>query len=111
TGAIVIDIAIDINGNMYGHEIGLDNLISINKNTGAATIIGPTGQAANFARGRDLDYATGELYATIYTGGGTGVYARMNLATGAAVVLTSTTSWNSEMEMAINSPVPEPASL
>lgn len=111
SGAIVIDIAIDRNGNMYGNEIGGDTLISINKNSGAASIIGPTGQATNFAQGMDFDYETNELYAALYTGGGTGKYCRMNLATGAAVVLADTTGWNAEMEMAINSPVPEPATL
>lgn len=110
-GAILIDIAVDLNGNMYGHEIASDSLVSINKNTGVATTIGPTGQAANFAQGMDFDYDTNELFATVYTGGGTGVYAKFNLTTGLAQVITSTTPWNSEMEMAVNAPVPEPASL
>ncbi|TWT46289.1 hypothetical protein RAS1_27420 [Phycisphaerae bacterium RAS1] len=110
-GAIVIDIAIDLAGNMYGHEIGGDNLISINKNTGLAAIIGPTGHLANFAQGMDFDYDTNELYATVYTGGGTGKYVRFNLATGQGVVIGDTTPWNSEMEMAINAPVPEPMTL
>jgi len=108
---LIIDIAIDINGQMYGHDIGADTLLSINKNTGTTTTIGPTGQLANFAQGMDFDYSDGNLYATIYTGGGTGVYASFNLTTGAANVITSTTPWNSEMEMAVNSPVPEPATL
>lgn len=112
TGApLIIDIAIDRNGQMYGHDIAGDTLLSINKLTGATTVIGPTGQAANFAQGMDFDYDNDTLYATIYTGGGTGVYASFNLTTGAAQVITSTTPWNSEMEMAINSPIPEPASL
>jgi PEP-CTERM motif len=111
TTPLIIDIAISLSGQMYGHDIFSDSLVLIDKNTGLSSIIGPTGQAANFAQGMDFDYDTDELYATIYTGGGTGVYARMNLATGAAVVLTSTTTWNAEMEMAVNAPVPEPASL
>jgi hypothetical protein len=110
-GAINIDIAIDRNGQMYGHDIALDQLLRIDKTTGAATIIGNTGQAANFAQGMDFDWDTNTLYATIYTGGGTGVFASMNLTTGAANVITSTTSWNAEMEMAVKSPIPEPSAI
>ena len=109
--AINIDIAIDRNGQMYGHDIDADTLLRIDKVTGAATVIGPTGQAANFAQGMDFDWDTNTLYATIYTGGGTGVFAQMNLTTGAAQTIVSTTSWNAEMEMAVKAGIPEPSSL
>lgn len=109
--AINIDIAIDRNGQMYGHDIGTDTLLRIDKATGAAVVIGPTGQLANFAQGMDFDWDTNTLYATLYTGGGTGVFASMNLATGAANVITSTTTWNAEMEMAVKAAIPEPGSL
>jgi hypothetical protein len=109
--AINIDISIDSTGQMYGHDIALDNLLRIDKATGAAIIIGPTGQASNFAQGMDFDWETNILYATIYTGGGTGVFAQMNLTTGAAQTITSTTPWNAEMEMAIKFGIPEPSSL
>lgn len=111
TGLLNIDIAIDRNGQMYGHDIGADNLLLIDKTTGAATVIGPTGHAANFAQGMDFDYETNTLYATIYTGGGTGVFASFNLTTGAGTTILSTTSWNAEMEMAVASPIPEPTSF
>jgi hypothetical protein len=110
-GMLNIDIAISATGQMYGHDIAADNLLLINKATGAATVICPTGQASNFAQGMDFDWETNTLYATIYTGGGTGVFASMNLATGAAQTIVSTTSWNAEMEMAVKAAVPEPASL
>ncbi|HMQ14737.1 MAG TPA: hypothetical protein PKC49_02075 [Phycisphaerae bacterium] len=105
-GGIIIDIAISLEGQMYGHEIAADQLVKINKNDGVAQVLGSTGQLANFAQGMDFDYDTNELYATVYTGGGTGVYAKFNLNTGLAEVIASTTAWNAEMEMAINSPVP-----
>ncbi len=111
TGLLNIDIAIDSNGNMFGHDIGADNLLSIDKTTGAATIIGPTGFAANFAQGMDFDFATDTLYATVYTGGGTGAYVSFDLTTGAGTTIASTTPWNAEMEMAIASAIPEPTSM
>ena len=106
-GAIVIDIAISNTGQMFGIDIGSDTLVSIDKVTGASTTIGLLGFNANFAQGMDFDLATNTLYATIYTGGGTGVFASINLTTGAATQLFSTTALNAEMEMAIR-PVPEP---
>lgn len=105
-GALIIDIAIDLAGNMYGHDIASDSLVSINKATGAASIIGATGFAANFAQGMDFDYDTGELFATVYTGSGNGRFVRFDLATGAGNVIADTSPWNSEMEMAINAAVP-----
>jgi hypothetical protein len=106
TTPLFIDIAIDVNGNMFAHDIGGDTLHSVNKATGATTLIGPTTLLANFAQGMDFDWATNTLYAAIYTGGGVGNYVSINTATGAATVIFVTTPWNAEMEMAIQSPAP-----
>jgi hypothetical protein len=111
TSELYIDIAIGPTGQMYAHDILTDSLYSINKLTGASTLVGLTGHLANFAQGMDFDFADGNLYGTVYTGGGTGKFVRFDLTTGAGIVLADTTPWNSEMEMAINSPIPEPASL
>ncbi len=108
---LMIDIAIDANGNMYGHDIGTDSLYSIDKNTAQTTLIGAHGLAANFAQGMDFDYDTNTLYAAIYTGGGTGKYVSWNLNDGSVNQLIDTLQFNVEMEMAINSPIPEPASM
>jgi len=97
----MIDISIDSAGNCYGHDLGDDMLYSIDLTTGVGTPIGPTGQAANFAQGMDFDPCDDTLYATIYTGGGTGVFASFDLSTGAANVIQSTTSLNAEMEMVV----------
>jgi len=109
--AINIDIAIDRNGQMFGHDITADQVFKIDKSTGAVTSLGSgtTGFNANFAQGMDFDWDTNTLYATLYTGGGTGVFASINTTTGVATQIVSTTSWNAEMEMAVKSPVPEPA--
>ncbi len=99
-----IDIAIDNAGNMFGHDLASDALYSINKTTGAAALIGPTGLLANFAQGMDVDPASNVLYATLYTGGGVGNFVSINTTTGAATVVVSTQPWTAigpEMEMAI----------
>jgi hypothetical protein len=108
---LFVDLAIDRNGNMFANDIATDHLFGVNKATGAVNDIGATGQATNFAQGMDFDWDTNTLYATLYTGGGTGVYASINTATGAATTLVSTTPWNAEMEMAVKAAIPEPASL
>ncbi len=112
TGTI-IDIAIDINGNMYGHDITNDSLVSIDKNTGLGTQIGGHGLAANFAQGMDFDYSTNTLYAAIYTGGGTGQFVSWDLTDGSVTALAGMPSFGfdsngAEMEIAIRS-IPAPA--
>jgi hypothetical protein len=111
TAAINIDISIDRNGQMYGHDIAGDKIFQIDKSNGNVTFLGSgtTGFNANFAQGMDFDWDTNTLYATLYTGGGTGVYASIDLTTGAATQLVSTTSWNAEMEMSVKAAIPEPA--
>lgn len=108
---LFIDIAIGPTGQMYAHDIAADALYSVDKMTGAVAMIGVTGHLANYAQGMDFDYADGNLYGAVYTGGGTGKFVRFDLTTGAGVVVADTTPWNVELEMAINSPIPEPASL
>ena len=106
-----IDLAIDSQGNAYGMDIAVDELISINLATGAGTLVGPTGINTNFAQGMDFDYSTDTLYATMYTGGGTGVFASISTATGLATVLDVTDSLNAEMEMVVAVPIPAPGAL
>ncbi len=110
---ILIDFAIDANGNFYGHDIGQDGLVSIDLNTGAATLIGLHGLAANFAQGMDFDWDSNTLYATIYTGGGTGQFVSWNTTDGSVttIVNTGTEGWNMELEMAVACPIPAPGVL
>jgi hypothetical protein len=107
----MIDLAIDSQGNAYGHDIGDDMLYSINLGTGAGTPIGSTGLNANYAQGMDFDYLDDTLYATVYTGGGTGVFAWFDLNTGAANIIQDTTPLNVEMEMVVATGISGPASL
>ncbi len=97
--ALMIDIAINNAGQMYGHDIATDSIYSINTSTGVATLIGPTGVAANFAQAMDFDKSTGVLYAWLYTGGGVNQFASINLATGAATSVA--TPINKEYEGAL----------
>jgi hypothetical protein len=103
---IIIDISIDSQGNLYGNSITTDSLYSIDTTTGAGTLLGATGQATNFAQGMDFDWATDTLYATLYTGGGTGVFATLNLTTGLATTVQVTTPLNGEMEMSVQTAAP-----
>lgn len=64
-----IAIAINSEGEMYGYDIVNDSLISINKITGAGTIIGSLGFDANFAQGMDFDYETDILYLAAFNNG------------------------------------------
>jgi len=104
TDTFIIDIAIDSEGNAFGHNISDDLLYEIDLTTGFGVPIGSTGQAANFAQGMDFDPATDTLYATVYTGGGTGVFGRFNLGTGNLEVIQDTTPTNGEFEMVVLPP-------
>jgi hypothetical protein len=63
-----IDIAVDAAGQMYGHDIQSDVLLTINKVTGATSVIGSTGFNANYAQGMDFDEENNILYLAAYNG-------------------------------------------
>ncbi len=110
SAGLMIDIAIDSQGNMYGMDIVDDSLYSIDKTTGNATVIGPHGLLANFAQGMDFDWSDDTLYGAIYTGSGTGQWCSYNLNDGSVNQLFNTQVWGNggfgvEMEVAIRSAV------
>ncbi len=84
---VMIDIAMNMDGQMYGHDIATDSIYSIDPATGQATLIGPTGYAANYAQGMDFDNDDGTLYIFLYIGSGANVYGTVNLTTGAVTPL------------------------
>lgn len=107
---IIIDVAMDSGGNMVAHDITTDAFHFVNTSTGALTLIGPHGLAANFAQGMDFDWSNNTLYAAVYTGGGTLTYGSVNLTTGAVTSIPGIVS--GEYEMAVRSGiVPEPATI
>jgi hypothetical protein len=84
---LLIDIAINSSGQMYGHDIASDSIYSISTTDGSSTLIGPTGVNANFAQGIEFDKTTGVLYAWLYEGAGVNRFATINLATGTATTV------------------------
>ena len=90
TSGIMIDLAVNASGQMYGHDIFTDSIYTINTTTGAATLVGATGLLANFAQGMDFDNEDGTLYIFLYQGSGANVYGTVNLATGTVTALATT---------------------
>ncbi len=80
--SLIIFIAINCEGELYGVEILNDVLVKINTSTAAGTVIGPTNYPANFAQGGDFDSQTGILYWAAYAGGGNGSLRTIDLLTG-----------------------------
>lgn len=82
--ALLVNLAISPDGLMYSIDIADDVLVAIDKNTGAASVIGPTGINANFAQGMDFDPTTGVLYWAGYQGGGVSSVYTVDLTSGTA---------------------------
>ena len=113
-GELMIDIAVDNNGVIYGHGITSDALFTIDANTAELNLVGTHGLAANFAQGMGFDRTTNELYATIYTGGGSGQFVHWNTTDGSVDAIFDTSVWGTagaEMTMAIQSALPAPGAM
>lgn len=83
-----IDIDVDNSGQMYGYDIITDEFYSVNKGTGAVTVIGPIGFDANFAQGMDFDPATNVCYLGAYNNGvGQGELRTVDLDTGGSTLV------------------------
>ena len=63
---VIIDIAINADGEMYGVDISSDNLMQIDPATGAGTVIGSIGFDADYAQGMDFEEVSGVLYLAAY---------------------------------------------
>lgn len=63
---LIISLACDGNGNLYGFNIITDNIVAINKATAAMTIIGPAGFDGNYAQSMAWDPATDVIYMAAY---------------------------------------------
>jgi len=85
TSEIIIGLASDSAGNLYGISLDTDSLFSINTTTGAGTVVGPLGVDINYAQSISFDRTNNILYGTLYSGSG-GVYT-INTATGAATLM------------------------
>ncbi len=97
---LIIDISIDCDGAIYGHDVASDSIYTIDPATGLATLVGATGVDSSFAQGMDFDNDTGILYAWTYQGGGANIFGTIDLATGALTAL-ATDNPTGEFEGAI----------
>ncbi|HZK07448.1 MAG TPA: choice-of-anchor J domain-containing protein [Bacteroidales bacterium] len=59
---LIISLACDGNGDLYGFNVSIDNLVAINKVNGASTAIGPVGFDGNYAQSMAWDPASGNIY-------------------------------------------------
>lgn len=80
---VFIDIAMNCEGQLYGHNITDDSLYQIDPTNAEVTLVGGHGLPANFAQGMDFDNTDGQLYAWIYTGAGNNNYGTLDLDSGA----------------------------
>ncbi len=67
---VLIDIAIDGTGQMYGFDIATDNAYKIDKATGGSSIIGSIGFDADCSQGMAWDPATDIIYISAYNASG-----------------------------------------
>jgi hypothetical protein len=63
---VIVDIAINANGQMYGVDLSTDNLVQIDPATGAGTVVGSIGFDADYAQGMDFEDVSGVLYLAAY---------------------------------------------
>lgn len=80
----VVDIAMDCEGLLIGHDVSLDQMLEIDPLNGAPTLIGSTGLDASFSQGMDFDNSDGTLYAWIHQGNGQSLLTTVDLQAGTA---------------------------
>lgn len=87
----VIAAAFDNSGQLYAYGVISDSLVSIDKTSGASTVIGPLGFNANFAQGMDFDAGTNTCYLFAYNddapGGSEGELRSCDTTTGATTFI------------------------
>jgi hypothetical protein len=77
---LIIGIAFDNNGNLFGIDLMSDALYSIDTNTAVATSIGSLGIDINYAQDIAYDRVNGILYGTLYSN--SGQFGSINTQTG-----------------------------
>lgn len=84
TGCVMVGIACDGNGKMYGEDLHTDSLYSIDAMTGLATLIGPFGLDLNYGQDIAFDKETGLCYLSAFTvhAGNEGALYLCNISTG-----------------------------
>lgn len=82
-----IALACGGDGTLYAVSVGTDDLATINKTTGAATVVGGLGVDIGYAQDIGYDRDNNILYGTLYSSEG-GLYT-INTSTGAATLITT----------------------
>lgn len=88
-GRTMMALACDLDGQLWGISQNEGALYKIDKATGAATLVGSTGQYCYFVQSAGFDHYTGKLYWTGY--GDSGFFAEVDIETGQATVLANNT--------------------
>jgi len=70
SGIVMIGIAFDSSGALYGVDIVTDALYTINPSTGTASVVGPLGIYISFAQDMAFDWDTNTLYLAAWTSSG-----------------------------------------
>jgi len=79
----MIAIAIDDEGNMYGHDVVTDSFYTIDIDTGVATLLAPLSFDANFGQDLEWDKVSQTLYMTAFNNViGAGEFRSVNIETG-----------------------------
>lgn len=84
---VVIGIAADASGNLFGIDLVTDSLYSIDSATGAGTVVGSLGLDINYAQDIGFDRVNNVLYGTLYSATG-GLYT-IDTTTGLATLKAS----------------------
>ena len=98
SSALIIDIAINAAGNMYGVDIDNDNLLAIDESTGAGTIIGSIGFDAQYAQGLDFDNVNDVLYYAAFNATLGGHLRVIDIATGNSTSIGQISSGSMEVD-------------
>lgn len=88
SAGIMIGLAANSHGNIYGINISDDALYSINKTTGAGTVIGALGYDIGYAQDIAFDKDNDKLYGTLYAT--EGLLCEIDTTSGAVTVYTTT---------------------
>lgn len=86
----VVDLAVDCDGVVYGHDTSTDQIVTLDPLSGVATLVGPTGvDAASVPQGMDFEGATGTLYAWLRKAAGGTDLVTIDLQSGAATTVST----------------------
>lgn len=109
-GTVMISIAVNCEGRLYGHNIADDSLYTIHRTTAVAGFVGQHGLDANFAQGMDFDNSTGELYVFMMLNSGENRFGLFDLESGGFTTLANNTP-PGEFEGAIPTACPAAVSI